>query len=131
MKRRSLLLTTALLLALSVSGRSQQRFLSGSNSSSGSTRAAGLQELVNEASQTALTKFADKKLTENQLAITLIDLRNPQHPVRASFRGNERIYPASVVKLFYLVATHRWLEDKKIQETDELKRAVRDMIVES
>ena len=49
----------------------------------------------------------------------------------ASFRGHERVYPASVVKLFYLVAVHRWLEDKKIQETDELKRAVRDMIVVS
>ena len=89
-----------------------------------------LQELVNEAAHTALTKFADKKLTESQLSITLIDLRDPQHP-RASFRGNERVYPASVIKLFYLVAVHRWLEDKKIQETDELKRAVRDMIVDS
>src|SRR4029434_1860232 len=62
---------------------------------------------------------------------TMIDLRDPQHPLTASFRGNERVYPASVVKLFYLVAAHRWLEDKKIQETDELKRAVRDMIVDS
>ena len=94
-------------------------------------RASSLQQLVNEAARTALTKFSDKKLTENQLAITLIDLRDPQHPVTASFRGNERIYPASVVKLFYLVAVHRWLEDKKIQEADELKRAVRDMIVVS
>src|SRR6185436_13326831 len=71
------------------------------------------------------------KLTESQLSITLIDLSNPQHPRTASFRGNERIYPASVVKLFYLVAVHRWLEDRKIQETSELKRAVRDMIVDS
>ena len=61
----------------------------------------------------------------------MIDLRDSQHPVTASFRGNERVYPASVVKLFYLVAVHRWLEDKKIQETPELKRAVRDMIVDS
>ena len=90
-----------------------------------------LQELVDNAAHTALTKFADKKLTENQLSITLIDLRDSQHPVTASYRGNERIYPASVVKLFYLGAVHRWLEDKKIQETDELKRAVRDMIVDS
>src|SRR5205823_8288199 len=73
----------------------------------------------------------DKKLTEWQLSITLVDLRDSPHPVTASFRGNERIYPASVVKLFYLVSVHRWLEDKKIQETDELKRAVRDMIVVS
>ena len=90
-----------------------------------------LQELVDNAAHTALTKFADKKLTENQLSITLIDLRDSQHPVTASYRGNERIYPASVVKLFYLGAVQHWLEDKKIQETDELKRAVRDMIVDS
>ena len=94
-------------------------------------RAASLQDLVNEAAHTALTKFADKKLTEAQLSITLIDLHDPKHPASASFRGNERVYPASVVKLFYLVAVHRWLEDKKILEADELKRAVHDMIVDS
>jgi beta-lactamase class A len=93
--------------------------------------APNLQELVDRAAHTTLEKFADKKLTENQLSITLVDLRDPQQPLTASFRGNERIYPASVVKLFYLAAVHRWLEDRKIQETDELKRAVRDMIVDS
>jgi beta-lactamase class A len=95
------------------------------------SRSASLQELVDQAAHAALTKFSDKKLTDNQLSVTLIDLRDPQHPAMASFRGNERIYPASVVKLFYFVAVHRWLEDKKIQQTDELKRAVRDMIVDS
>ncbi len=90
-----------------------------------------LQALVDNAARTTLAKFADKKLTAGQLSITLIDLRDPRHPSMASFRGNERVYPASVVKLFYFVAVHRWLEDKKIQETDELKRAVRDMIVDS
>ena len=94
-------------------------------------RVASLQDLVNDAAHAALTKFADKKLTEAQLSITLIDLRDAQHPSTASFRGNERVYPASVVKLFYFVAVHRWLEDKRIEPTDELKRAVRDMIVDS
>src|SRR5437016_10947654 len=111
--------------------KAQSGYLVISKPQVGTPRASSLQQLVNEAARTALTKFSDKKLTENQLAITLIDLRDPRHPVTASFRGNERIYPASVVKLFYLVAVHRWLEDKKIQETDELKRAVRDMIVVS
>ncbi len=90
-----------------------------------------LQDVVDRAARTTLEKFADKKLEEKQLSITLIDLRDPQHPVTASFRGNERIYPASVVKLFYLVAAHRWLEDKKIEQTPELTRALRDMIVDS
>jgi hypothetical protein len=42
-----------------------------------------------------------------------------------------QIYPASVIKLFYLVAVHRWLEDKKIADTAELRRAMHDMIVDS
>ncbi len=90
-----------------------------------------LQALVDAAAKTALEKFADKKLKEDQLSITLIDLRDPQRPSTASFRGNERIYPASVVKLFYLAAAHRWLEDRKIENTPELQRALKDMIVDS
>jgi len=95
------------------------------------TTARSLQSLVDEAAHKTLEKFADKKLEATQLSITLIDLRDPAHPRQASFRGNERVYPASVVKLFYLVAAHRWLEDKKIEDTPELRRALKDMIVVS
>ena len=89
------------------------------------------QELVDRAAKTTLERFSDKKLQASELSITFIDLRDPARPVTASFRGNERVYPASVVKLFYLVAAHRWLEDKKIELTPELARALRDMIVDS
>ena len=95
------------------------------------TAQQSLQDLVNRAAKTTLERFADKKLEEKQLSITLIDLHEPAHPVTASFRGNERVYPASVVKLFYLVAAERWLEDKKVPESAELSRAIRDMIVDS
>ena len=125
--RNSFTLALVIVIATCISAHGQQR----NSINSASARADSLQQLVNEAARAALTKFADKKLTESQLSITLIDLRDAQHPATASFRGNERVYPASVVKLFYLVAVHRWLEDKKIQETQELKRAVRDMIVDS
>jgi beta-lactamase class A len=127
MKNRFVLVLIAL-IAFSVSARSQQRK---SFAPVRAVHADALQQLVNDAARAALTKFAAQKLTESQLSITLIDLRDARHPVMASFRGNERIYPASVVKLFYLVAVHRWLEDKKIQPTPELTRAVRDMIVDS
>lgn len=90
-----------------------------------------LQDLVGRAAKTTVERFADKKLQDNELSITLIDLRDPKRSVTASFHGNERVYPASVVKLFYLVAAHRWLEDKKIEQTPELTRALRDMIVDS
>jgi len=95
------------------------------------TPARTLQSLVDEAARKTLEKFADKKLEEKQLSITLIDLRDAAHPATASYRGNERVYPASVVKLFYLAAAHRWLEDKKIEDTPELRRALKDMIVDS
>lgn len=93
--------------------------------------AGSLQALVNDAAKTTVEKFAAQKLEEKNLSITLIDLRDAQRPAMASFRGNERTYPASVVKLFFLVAAHRWLEDKRIEDTDELRRALKDMIVDS
>jgi len=130
MKNR-VVLTAIIIAALSISVRSAVAQQRNSLAAVVHSRAASLQDVVNEAAHAALTKFADKRLTEAQLSITLIDLRDPQHPIAASFRGNERVYPASVVKLFYLVAVHRWLEVKTIQETDELKRAVHDMIVDS
>src|SRR5437016_10225118 len=99
--------------------------------SSDANRARQLQALVDAAVHQTLTKFADRKLKPDQIAFTLVDLRDPQHPVRASYCGDAQIYPASVVKLFYLVAVHRSLEDGKLQDTDELRRALRDMIVPS
>src|SRR5438445_3396368 len=133
MKHR-FVLSAIIIAALSISAPSAPSTIAQQRNSPAAvvySRAASLQDVVNEAAHAALTKFADKRLTEAQLSITLIDLRDPQHPIAGSFRGNERVYPASVVKLFYLVAVHRWLEDKKIEPTDELKRAVRDMIVDS
>ena len=131
MNRVRIFLSIAVFLLTLISAQSQTRWQAESVRSGEVARAENLQELVNNAARTTLAKFADKKLAEDQLSITLIDLRDPQNPLTASWRGNERVYPASVVKLFYLVAVHRWLEDKKIQETAELKRAVRDMIVDS
>ena len=90
-----------------------------------------LQALVDRAAQTALERFREKKLLETQLAITLVNLRDAARPTRASFRGDVPIYPASVIKLFYLAAAHRWLEDDWLTDTPELRRALHDMIVDS
>ena len=38
---------------------------------------------------------------------------------------------ASVVKMFYLAAAHRWMEDGKLKDSEELRRAMKDMIVDS
>jgi beta-lactamase class A len=90
-----------------------------------------LQRAVDVAARAALERFKDKALAEKHLAVTLIDLTDPARPERASFRGAEPIYPASVVKLFYLAAAHRWLEDGRLKESEEFSRGLRDMIVDS
>ncbi len=87
--------------------------------------------LVAHARDVALARFPQPELRADQLAITLIDLSDPARPVRASVRGDVPIYPASVVKLFFLVAAHRWMEDGRLADTPELRRALKDMIVDS
>jgi Beta-lactamase enzyme family len=55
-----------------------------------------------------------------------------KYPVRGfNYRGGERIYPASIVKLFYLLAMQEWLEQCMAEPASELDRAMRDMIVDS
>ncbi|AVZ30347.1 serine hydrolase [Nodularia spumigena] len=86
-------------------------------------------------------------LARNQVALTWIVYDPPvpvntggaltpdafwNHPVRGfTYRGVERIYPASVVKLFYLVAVNEWLEKGMTSPSQELSRALKDMIVDS
>jgi hypothetical protein len=90
-----------------------------------------LQRLVDEAVQKTLAEFATIKLKADELAITLVDLRDAANPLSASHRGDVQIYPASVVKLFYLVAAHQWMEDGRMPETPEMRRAMYDTIVYS
>ncbi len=129
----TLLCSLALLLVLITSSWAQRRTIDRATANENRLTPVidlELDALVEEAAQAALKKFADKGLKENQLAITLIDL-SKQHPLIGSYHGNERIYPASVVKLFYLVAAHRWLQDGRLKDTAELRRGLHDMIVDS
>lgn len=104
-----------------------------------------LEKLGTDILEVTWVKFSG--LARNQIAITWI-VYDPPVPVNTggalsaeefwkyqvrgfSYRGVERMYPASVVKLFYLVAIHEWMEREMIQPTAELDRAIRDMIVDS
>ena len=88
-----------------------------------------LQTVVDRAVAEARKQFP--KLQASQIAVTLVDMRDPATPARGSHRGGEQIYPASVIKLFYLAAAHRWMEEAKLTDTPELRRAMSDMIVHS
>jgi beta-lactamase class A len=89
------------------------------------------QNIVDASVGKAISAFSEKQLKPDQIAVTLYDLTDPAKIQIASHRGNVRIYPASVVKLFYLVAAHRSLEDGTLHDALELRRGLRDMIVDS
>lgn len=97
----------------------------------GSQESAVLQSRVDRAVTETLDEFSSRGLRADQLAMTCVDLTCAGEVSHASHRGNVLIYPASVVKLFYLVAAHRWIEDRACQDSPELQRALRDMVVDS
>jgi len=90
-----------------------------------------LQIFIDEAARDVLGKWKERGIKDENLAITLIDLSREASYPQASFRGDAAIYPASVVKMFYLVAAHQQMEDGKLKDTPELRRAMKDMIVDS
>ncbi|MBI2498235.1 MAG: serine hydrolase [Opitutae bacterium] len=88
-------------------------------------------EVVRQTAAAVQAEFANPRLKPEQLAFTVIDLRNPARPVTADYRGDEPFYPASVIKLFFLAYAHRQMEDGRLADTPELRRGLRDMIVHS
>ncbi len=95
------------------------------------TASPSLQATLDRAVTHTVEAFSDQGLKTNQLAATVVDLTDGANPVVAHYRGDVPIYPASVVKLFYLAATHQWMEDGRLEDTPELRRAMADMIIES
>jgi hypothetical protein len=105
----------------------------------------GLAAIAQQILQTTSTKFPTLK--RDNIALTWIVYEQPiivntggalsaaefwQYQVKGfSYRGVERIYPASIVKLFYLVAIQEWFQGGMISESLELNRAIRDAIVAS
>ena len=78
-----------------------------------------------------LKTYPNDSFKQTDIAATLIDLRKPDDIRTANFRGEEKIYPASVVKMFYMNALERQLEDGKVVMTPEMQRGLKDMIVVS
>lgn len=88
-----------------------------------------LTKVVNDAAKGAMAEF--KTLKPTDFAISLVRINDAGTFDFAEYRGEEAIYPASVVKMFFLAAIERQLEDGKVVMTKELERGLRDMIVDS
>lgn len=90
-----------------------------------------LQTILDSAIGEVLRSYPSGGFKTEDISATLIDLSNTGDVRSANFAGEKPIYPASVVKMFYMVALHQQLQDKKVRLTPELERGLKDMIVDS
>lgn len=68
---------------------------------------------------------------QEQVSATVIEVTDANNWKWGAFRGEEKYYPASVPKMFYMAAVERQLEDGKVTLTKELDRGMKDMVVDS
>ncbi len=94
-------------------------------------RSEELRLLLGNAVGEVINSYPNGGFKEADVAATLIDLRDPANLRWADVRGEQAIYPASVVKMFYMAALHQQLQDGKVTLTSELTRGLKDMVVDS
>lgn len=92
------------------------------------TKSSVLQSILDNAVTDVRAAY---KIKPEDIAATLIDVSDPNKLQTAEVNGETRFYTASVVKMFYMAALERQLEDGKVMMTKELERGLRDMIVDS
>jgi beta-lactamase class A len=76
---------------------------------------------LTRAAEASLKDFP--RLAADNLALSVIDLTKPDAPVRADYHGDASFYPASLVKLFFMVEVYH-----QGKLTPEIERALREMI---
>ncbi|MBX3111451.1 MAG: serine hydrolase [Fimbriimonadaceae bacterium] len=96
------------------------------------TKSIDLDLACRETVAAAAKAFPDEKLAEGDVAVTVHHL-DPKTKTWAhgDYHGADSMYPASVIKFFYLVFAAHQLEQGKLKLSDEAARAVHDMIVDS
>lgn len=80
----------------------------------------------------AKAEFPDEKMGDDDMSMTVGQIdRAKGTEVFGSYKGDLGMYPASVVKLFYLGYAAHLLDTGKRTLSEEAKRAAHDMIVDS
>ncbi len=91
-----------------------------------------LTALARDAVDATVAQYSAKGMKPEQLGVAVAELDRVRGTYRSgSYRGDNPMYPASVVKLFYLAYTAELLEQKRLKLSAELERGVKDMIVDS
>jgi beta-lactamase class A len=86
----------------------------------------GIEEVVKR----TMSAFPDLKADQFAMTYWVLDRKNGKY-AGSHYNGDQPMYPASVVKMFYMAYAHQLLELRKLKTDPELERAIKDMIVES
>lgn len=87
-----------------------------------------LQEFLTAAAEQTLATCQVSEPQRRILWASLIDLCDPRLPKMASYYGDEKVYPASVIKAFYMVATYYQVQQQMLHLDRGLRRDLRMMI---
>src|SRR5215212_3248682 len=60
---------------------------------------------ITRAAEASLKDFP--RLTADNLALSVIDMTKADAPIRADYHGDAPFYPASVIKLFFMIEAYR------------------------
>ena len=82
---------------------------------------AELTAKLSRAAEASLKDFP--RLAAENLALSVVDLTRSDAPIRADYHGDAPFYPASVIKLFFMVEAYH-----QGKLTPEIERALREMI---
>lgn len=87
-----------------------------------------LQESLERLVRKTARRFRRFGASPGRIHAALVDLTEPRRPRRASWRGDRLIYPASLVKLPFLIAYFAAIEEGRIRNTAKSDRDARVMV---
>ena len=73
----------------------------------------------------------NRLISQKKMAVGLVDLSDPYHPIYARLNGNVMMYAASLPKIAILLATMDALEKGELEDTPELRETMHLMISKS
>ncbi len=101
------------------------------------TVVAPLRTLVDEQLQFRLEDILRERsdwnslISKKKMAVSLVDLQDPEHPRFAQLNGDHMMYAASLPKIAVLLAAMDAIDKGELKETAEVKRDMRLMISRS
>jgi beta-lactamase class A len=87
-----------------------------------------LDHLVTRCVTDSVHEVGEGHVTTDTVWVTLIDLRDPHYVILGHYRGDEPVYPASVIKAAYMLAVFHQARDGMLPMTRIVKKDLKLMI---